>query len=55
MKIQLNKEEINALLQASMCGVLDTKFIPRIEKAIRGVNPFEELMKSLPEIEDDKK
>ena len=52
MKIQLSKEEKNALLEAVMSGVLDTRKIERIENEIKGANPFEELMKSLPEIED---
>lgn len=52
MKITLTKEEKLALLQATSTGVLDTKRIPRIESEIRGSNAFEELMKSLPDLED---
>lgn len=44
MKLNLDKEEKLALLQAASVGVLDTRKIPRIYKEIQGHNPFLELM-----------
>lgn len=50
MKIQLNRGEISAFLEAAASGELDTDSIPRIVDILQdGKNTFLELMKALPD------